>query len=52
MSASTAAVTADRLSLFMQKLRDYTQFLKIRLATLVVFSSGIGYAIAAGGALM
>lgn len=32
----------------MQKIRDYAQFLKIRLASLVVFSSGIGYAIAAG----
>lgn len=48
MSATTVAVNAERQSLFMQKLRDYTQFLKIRLATLVVFSSGIGYAIAAG----
>jgi protoheme IX farnesyltransferase len=34
----------------MQKIRDYAQFLKIRLASLVVFSSGIGYAIAAGNA--
>ena len=34
----------------MQKIRDYAQFLKIRLASLVVFSSGIGYAIAAGSA--
>ncbi len=34
----------------MQKIRDYSQFLKIRLASLVVFSSGIGYAIAAGAA--
>lgn len=50
MSTTTVAVNADRQSLFMQKLRDYTQFLKIRLATLVVFSSGIGYAIAAGSA--
>jgi len=36
--------------LSMQKIRDYAQFLKIRLASLVVFSSGIGYAIAAGTA--
>lgn len=34
----------------MQKIRDYAQFMKIRLASLVVFSSGIGYAIAAGSA--
>lgn len=34
----------------MQKIRDYAQFLKIRLASLVVFSSGVGYAIAAGSA--
>ncbi len=39
-----------RSSLSMQKIRDYAQFLKIRLASLVVFSSGIGYAIAAGSA--
>lgn len=34
----------------MQKIRDYSQFMKIRLASLVVFSSAIGYAIAAGSA--
>src|SRR5690606_33268094 len=34
----------------MQKVRDYAQFMKFRLASLVVFSSGIGYLIAAGSA--
>lgn len=34
----------------MQKIRDYAQFMKFRLASLVVFSSGIGYLIAAGSA--
>lgn len=32
----------------MDKLRDYAQFLKLRLASLVVFSSALGYLIAAG----
>jgi len=32
----------------MNKLRDYAQFLKLRLASLVVFSSALGYLIAAG----
>ncbi|MBM3918592.1 MAG: protoheme IX farnesyltransferase [Sphingomonadales bacterium] len=32
----------------MDKLRDYAQFLKLRLASLVVFSSTLGYLIAAG----
>ncbi|MFZ9938766.1 MAG: heme o synthase [Bacteroidia bacterium] len=34
----------------MDKLRDYAQFLKLRLASLVVFSSALGYLIAAGSA--
>jgi len=32
----------------MDKLRDYAQFLKLRLASLVVFSSALGYLIASG----
>jgi protoheme IX farnesyltransferase len=32
----------------MQKVKDYAQFMKVRLASLVVFSSGLGYLIAAG----
>ena len=46
-TASTTLTTRPR-SLSMQKVKDYAQFLKVRLASLVVFSSALGYLIAAG----
>jgi heme o synthase len=36
---------------FFQKLSDYNQFAKLRLASLVVFSAGIGYIVAAGSTI-
>jgi protoheme IX farnesyltransferase len=44
-------MTAQRIPIHlisMDKLRDYAQFLKLRLASLVVFSSALGYLIASG----
>lgn len=44
-------MTAQRIPfhlISMDKLRDYAQFLKLRLASLVVFSSALGYLIASG----
>ncbi len=41
-------VSAASNFVLMQKVRDYAQFMKVRLASLVVFSSGVGYLIAAG----
>ncbi len=47
MMAATRVFTGSNLML-MQKVKDYAQFMKVRLASLVVFSSGVGYLIAAG----
>ncbi len=44
----SSQVTAASNFVLMQKVRDYAQFMKVRLASLVVFSSGVGYLIAAG----
>lgn len=49
MSTLTTELTGFKAT-SMQKVRDYAQFMKVRLASLVVFSSALGYLIAAGSA--
>lgn len=48
MTMRTTQVSVISNFVLMQKVRDYAQFMKVRLASLVVFSSGVGYLIAAG----
>ena len=43
------ATAAPAATVFLQKIDDYKQFVKLRLTLLVVFSAGIGYLVAARG---